>query len=123
MLATSELQRPCAACDCNNESPSREEQQSPDLQTGDRAAWTVVMQDGPCRQKSAHLSLQLRGSPLAAHGHCSFSLQHVLQGGTHRPADSHQQHRLSTCATQGKWFSLPAQALAPGSARPHSWSI
>lgn len=75
---------------------------------GTAAQGILGMQDDPWapgKQKIAHLGLQLRGFPPAAQGHRSLPLQHALQGGTHRPAGSHQQHRLPTCVTPGKSFS------------------
>lgn len=85
-------------------------------QTGTSRQWGCTMSPG--RQKSAHLALQLWGSPGAAEDGGSLALQHALQGSTLRPARSHQQHRLPTCATQGKSFSRPQRrAQAPAAMR------
>lgn len=94
--------------------------------TADRDEQTVGMQDEP-RQQSTHLTLQLWGFPVAAEDGGSLVLQHALQGSTLRPAHSHQQHLLPTCATQGKSFSHPqcrAQAAAAAWSSPqatHGW--
>lgn len=80
----------------------------------------------PGRQKSTHLTLQLRGFPVAAEDGGSLALQHTLQGSTLCPTHSHQQHLLPTCATQGKAFRHPqhrAQAPAAAWSSPpgHPW--
>lgn len=79
---------------------------------------------GAGRRALSHLALQLRGFPAAAQGGSSLLLQHTLQGGTHCPASSHQQHRFPTCVTQEKVIQrlAAAQAPAPASAGPWSWS-
>lgn len=71
----------------------------------------------PGRQRSTHLTLQLRGFAVAAEDGSSLALQHALQGSTLCPTHSHQQHLLPTCATQGKTFSRPQRrARAPAAA-------